>query len=229
MRLDASKTMVLAISDSKTYEAAVYIKDNEGNEIDCVETLKILGVHFLSRPDMASQVAAICRKFRSRIWILRHLHHNGFEDQDLLKVYKAIILPCHDYCSNVFHSSLTLSQTVVLERVQAKAFKAIYGYEPSYRALMEKSGLTTLRARREAREISFARKCAASVRFVHWFPASEVARETRSQAQYKEMFARCVRCYNSPLYNMRRRLNKDMVRGGARNGGAGEAMRTARV
>ena len=54
--------------------------------------------------------------------------------------------------------NLTLSQTVQLERMQAKALKAIYGYEPSDRELVEKSGLQTLRARREDREIAFARK-----------------------------------------------------------------------
>ena len=51
---------------------------------------------------MAAQVQAICKKFRARIRILRHLHHNGFTEEELLKVYRSIILPCHDYCSTVF-------------------------------------------------------------------------------------------------------------------------------
>lgn len=132
MKVNASKTMVLCVSDSRTYKAAAYIVDGEGNEIDSVEELKVLGVQFSSKPDMSAQVRAICRKFRDRIWILRHLHHNGFSEEELLKVYKSVILPCHDYCSNVYHSSLTLSQTVILERLQAKALKAVYGFEPSY-------------------------------------------------------------------------------------------------
>ena len=210
MRVNSSKTKVLCVSDSRTYEAAAFITDPQGNEIDSVDKLKILGVHFSSKPDMSEQVQAICRKFRSRVWILRHLHHNGFCEADLLKVYKSVILPCHDYCSNVYHSSLTLSQTVILERLQAKALKAIYGFEPSYRELVEKSGLTTLRARRESRELAFARKCASSVRFSRWFPPHTAARDTRGQAQYKEYYARCVRCYNSPLFNMRRRLNREL-------------------
>ena len=210
MKVNASKTMVLCISDSRTYKASAYVVDPEGNEIDSVNKIKILGVNFTDKPDMAGQVEAVCRKFRSRIWVLRHLHHNGFSQADLLKVYKSVILPCHDYCSNVYHSSLTLSQTVVLERLQVKALKAIYGYEPSYRELIEKSGLTTLRARREARELAFARKCATSDRFAWWFPLHEAVRDTRAQARYKEEFARCVRCYNSPIYSMRRRLNNEL-------------------
>ena len=158
---------------------------------------------------MSAQVDAICRKFKARIWTLRHLHHRGFAEEDLLKVHKSTILPCHDYCSSVFHSSLTLSQTVVLERLQAKALKAIYGYDPSYRELLDKSGLTTLQTRREQRELAFARRSAASVRFDHWFPVRETIRDTRDTAVYEEKFARTHRCYNSPVYSMCRQLNRE--------------------
>ena len=168
-------------------------------------------MHFSSKPDVGLQVEAICRKFPTRIWTLRHLYHRGFSQEDLVKVYKSTILPCHDYCSTAFHSSLTLSQTIVLERLQAKALKAIYGYDPSYRELVEKAGLTTLRARREARELAFARKCATSVRLGHWFPTRVAARDTRDQLAYEEKFARTLRCYNSPVYSMCRRLNRDRV------------------
>ena len=211
MKVNTEKTKMLCISDSRTYKAVSFLEDASGNVVYSTDSLKILGVHFSSRPDMAEQVNSICRKFRSRIWTLRHLHHRGFSEEDLLRVYKSTILPCHDYCSNVYNSSLTLSQSVVLERLQAKALKAIYGYESSYSTLVEKSGLTTLRARREQRELAFARKCASSIRFAHWFPERLGVRETRGTATYEEKFARTHRCYNSPLYSMRRKLNCSMA------------------
>ena len=229
MKVNTDKTMVLCVSDSRTYKASAYIDDADGTRVDSVDKLKILGVHFSNRPDMSAQVEAICRKFRARIWTLRHLQHRGFTQEELLRVYKSTILPCHDYCSNVFHSSLTLSQTVVLERLQAKALKAIYGYEPSYRELVEKSGLTTLRARRENRELVFARKCSVSDRFAGWFPTRNPVRETRETVRYEERFARTHRCYNSPLFSMRRKLNGDTVEGGAREGRVAEELRTARA
>ena len=229
MKVNSSKTRVLCISDSRTYEVAAFLEDGEGNLIESVDRLKVLGVHFSNKPNMAAQVEAICAKFRARIWILRHLHHNGFTEEELLKVYKSIILPCHDYCSTVFHSSLTLSQTIVLERLQSKALKAIYGYEPSYRELMERANLTTLRARRDERELAFARKCAASERFSRWFPVHTPARHIRGPVFYEETFARCSRCYNSPIFSMRRRLNRDMVASGAREGWKDQILRTARV
>ena len=219
MKVNSLKTLLLCISDSRTYEAGAFIVDADGNTIDSGKKMKVLGVHFSSKPDMSAQVDAICQKFRSRVWYLRHLHHNGFSQEDLLRVYKSTILPCHDYCSNVFHSSLTLSQTITLERLQAKALKSIYGYDPSYRELMEKANLTTLRARREDREIKFAQKSAASTRFSKWFPLRPET-SARVGNVYLEKFARCCRCYNSPLFNMRRRLNRQArsQSGGAREG-----------
>ena len=231
MKVNADKTMVLCISDSRTYKATAYIEDASGTRISSVDALKILGLNFSRKPDMSAQVEAVCRKFRARIWTLRHLHHRGLSQEDLLRVYKSTILPCHNYCSNVFHSSLTLSQSIVLERLQSKALKAIYGYDPSYRDLMERAGLTTLRARREQRELTFARKCASSERFSCWFPVRAVARNTREGVTYEEKFARTHRCYNSPIFSMRRRLNEDrgMVEERAREGWVAEGLQTARA
>ena len=117
---------------------------------------------------------------------------------------------------------------IVLERLQAKALKAIYGFEPSYRERIEKSGLTTLRARREARELAFARKCAESSRFRHWFPRRP-ARNTRSPELFLEEFDRCCRFYDSPIYSMRRRLNKEIRPGGIGKEGQLRGLRTARA
>lgn len=94
---------------------------------------------------------------------------------------------------------------------------------------MEKANLTTLRARREERELTFAMRCATSERFSRWFPLSKRVRNTRGQLLYKEEFARCSRCYNSPIFSMRRRLNRDMVGSGAREGGVEDVLRTART
>ena len=121
--------------------------------------MKVLGFLFSSDADMSAHIEDIKRKFRARIWSLRHLGHVGFSESDLLKVYKSVILPVHDYCSCVYNSSLTQTQSNALERLQAQSLKAIYGYKHFYRLLLEKTGLTTLQARRDARGLKFVEKC----------------------------------------------------------------------
>ena len=216
-KFNSLKTFLICITDLKTYQAGAFIIDEEGSTIDSGQRMKVLGLNFTYRPDMTSQTEAICQKFRSRIWYLCHLHHNGFSQEELLRVYKTTILPCHDYCSNIFHSSLTMSQTIVLERLQAKALKVIYGYDPSYRELMERANLTTLRASRDERELMFAQKYANSVTFAKWFPRKLACSTMGDRTPYQEPFARC---YNSPIFSMRRMFNRSErgLKCGAREG-----------
>ena len=98
----------------RCYNSLLY---NMRRESGIARLEKILSLHFSARPDMSTQVDSICQKFRSRVWYLRHLHHNGFREEELLRVYKSTILPCHDYFSSVFHSRLTLSKLNRLERL----------------------------------------------------------------------------------------------------------------
>ena len=207
MRVNSAKTKALLISELKNYIPTAYFTDSEGNKITAGNTMKILGFNFSSDPDMTAQVAAIKAKFRSRTWILRHLGHRGFSKEDLVKVYRSIILPVHDYCSCVYNSSLTLTQASALERLQAQALKSIYGYEHSYQSLLQVTGLKRLQDRRDDRCDAFAKKALLNDRFRAWFPLNYIARPTRNPLTYTEDYARTKRLFNSPLYHMRRRLN----------------------
>ena len=46
-----------------------------------------------------------------------------------------------------------------MERLKAQALKFIYGYEHSYKSLLELTGLQTLKDGRDARDLKFARNC----------------------------------------------------------------------
>ena len=127
MVINAKKTRMLCISAATSYEAKAYILDNEGQEIESGSSLKILGFHFSSAPNMQAQVDSIIGKFNRKLWSLHYLGHRGFNQEELLQVYRTVILPCHDYCSTVYHYSLTDAQSRALERLQSRALKAIYG------------------------------------------------------------------------------------------------------
>ena len=100
MVVNSAKTMLLCISDSRTYHAEAFIEDEEDTRIESGSSMKVLGINFSSRPDMLAHVSTLCRNFRGRIWMLRHLHQNGFTEEQLLSVYRSMILPVHDYCWN---------------------------------------------------------------------------------------------------------------------------------
>ena len=168
----------------------------------------MLGFHFDSRPTVAAHIAVLKRRFRQRTWVLNHLRHAGFNQEELAKVYRVIVRPVADYMQVVYHSMLTDRQDEEVERLQSQALKLIYGRELPYRQMRERASVTTLRERRIEAVDKFAQKCAGG-KFARWFPLKRAQRSSsRAKGEkYAETFARCDRLRDSPLHYMRRRLN----------------------
>ena len=210
MRVNKEKTSMICVSDALAYEADAFLLDEDGGRIGCQKTLKALGMRFSNRPNMNLHVEHIRKTFRSRYWTLRNLKRNGFNQAELVQVYKSMIRSVADYGAVVYHSSLTGEQNELLERCQNHALKSIFGYGMSARRMREEAGLITLRERRVQLCDRFARKLASSDAFEHLFP-KKVARSSRRSGKTEEIYlekkARCNRLMNSPLFYFRRRLN----------------------
>ena len=87
------------------------------------------------------------------------------------------------------------------------ALKIIFGFGNTYNQLLEKTGLRTLKDRREEACLKFAIKLKDSECFSYLFPENPTF-NLRVTKKYKEDFARTERMYMSPLYAMRRMLNE---------------------
>ena len=162
----------------------------------------------------------MCTRFRQRYWTLRNLQKNGFSVPELVQVYKTMIRPIAEYACVAFHSSYTDEQDERIERLQDNALKCIFGPGISARKMRAQADLPTLRARRIDLADKFAKKCAGSGRFHHWFPRKENRRSSRAgnNEVFLEERARCNRLMNSPIFYFRRRLNgKEGKTYGARN------------
>ena len=205
MVVNKKKTKILCISDAQSYVAASRIQDSDGNVLHSGETMKVLGFHLDSRPSVHAHIAALQTRMRDTAWVLRHLKVAGFSETELAVVYRTVVRPVLDYCAVVYHPMLTDEQDQIVERLQARALKNIYGYKDSYATMREKAGITTHRARRIEMCDKFAHKAAGNPRF-DWFPV-RTGRSGRHGEPYQEFQARTDRLYNSPLYYYRRRLN----------------------
>jgi hypothetical protein len=209
MKINVNKTSMLVISAANSFTPVCHIEAGDGSLIKSKpENVRILGFIFSQSPTVHAHVEQIIKKTRRRYWVLRHLKNCGFDERELVLVYQSLVRSVIEYCSNVYHSMLTLDQSKALERLQFQALKCIFGYaDNSYRSLLEKSGLQTLEERREAAVDKFTEKCLKG-RFAGWFPLNQVEKVTRVTKKYQEKYARCDRLKNSPLYYMRRRLNE---------------------
>ena len=159
---------------------------------------------------MRPHVGSIIKKFRQRFWTLYNLKKHGFSEEELIVVYKTMILPVADYCDVVYHTMLSDELDEELERMQSHGLRCIYGPRISGRRMRAMAGLTTLRQRRIDHCDAFANKCIDSNRFKSWFPLRKEGRNTRgsgTREKYFESFARCERLRDSPLFFFRRRMN----------------------
>jgi hypothetical protein len=209
MKVNVNKTAMLAVSDSIAYRPRPYIQGTDGERIQAgEEEVRVLGFIFSSKPNVNAHVRHVVAKTRRRLWVLRHLKRFGFTNEELVKVYTCQVRSVIEYCAVVYNSMLSKENEEELERLQKQSLKCVYGFEHSYRHLLEITGLETLKTRRENACLKFARKCLASDRFAGWFPRRANERCLRNQNVFKEERARCDRLRNTPVFYMRRLLNE---------------------
>ena len=209
--VNAGKTTLLAVSAAKSYETRAHIYDDQNQRVDNSGTLKALGFTFNSKGDVSTQVDILAKKFRKKVWSLRHLRKSGLRESELLRVYEIYIRPTVEYSAPIYHPMLTGAQETQLERLQFFALKNIYGFMYSHRELLNISKIATLKQRREEICFKFAKKTAANPRFSAWFPTRTNSRVRKNKEHYVEMNVRTDRRKNSPIFYYRRILNEDRI------------------
>ena len=120
----------------------------------------------------------------------------------------SVIRSCLEYSSPVYHSQLNQHQKNQLEKVQKRSLRLIYGYDKTYEDLLRESGLNKLEDRRTLQFNRFAEKAIKNQKYNHWFPPNNNLRSGRHTHRYLEETSLGNRLYKSPIYAMRRYLNK---------------------
>ena len=206
MLINKSKTQILTISNS-SYDCNSYLLDEKSDRIHSGDELKMLGFFFSNKPTVQIQIDKLIRKASKRIFVLLNYKKNGVGVDKLKVIYMATIRSVVEHSSNTYHSQLNKGQENQIERLQKRALKIVYGYNLSYEQLLERSGLETMKKRRERLFEKFARKTSKNLKYSHWFPLKGNTRDTRKTRPYIEERASGDRLYRSPIFAMRRLLN----------------------
>ena len=123
MVVNADKTNMICVSDALSYTPASFIIDSESNRIDCRESMKVLGFPFSNKPKVSLHVSGVVKRLRQRYWMLTHLGKIGFDEEELVKVYRSSILPVADYCAPAYHPMTTDIHDQQLENAQIGALR----------------------------------------------------------------------------------------------------------
>ena len=148
----------------------------------------------------------ICKKAFSRVPMLSKLKYAGINREDLLDIYKLFIRPMAEYCSVVFHTSLTQKQDRKIELIQSTCLKIILGSDfQDYDSALTLCSLTSLKERRKARMLNFALKCTQDKFNNTMFPLNN---NPNNRETFQVNFARTSKYFNSAVPQCQRMLNE---------------------
>ena len=143
--------------------------------------------------------------------MLTKLKYVGVCRQDLLEVYVLFIRSLTEYCSVVWHSSLTEELTNSLERVQKTCLKVILGDQYlGYQSALKMCNLKSLHDRREDRCLNFAVRCLKHPLNNRLFPldTNKHSLHAKSKEKFTVNFAKVGALNRYTIPYLQRMLNK---------------------
>ena len=141
------------------------------NKIDEENDMLHLGLWISKDLSWEKHISEICKKTYPKIKMLTKLKYVGVSTEDLIELYCLLIRSQTEYCSTVFHSSLTQKLTNKLESIQRTSLKVILSeMYVDYESALEMCGLMSLHDRREHKSLKFAIKCTKNTTNKHMFP-----------------------------------------------------------
>ena len=209
MRLNENKTKYLIFNRARQ-DFSTRLSLN-GQTIERQQHIKLLGIWLQEDGGWTKNTSEVCKNAYARLSLLTKLKYAGLPTGDLLQAYKMYIRSRLEYCSVVFHSSLTQQQEAALERCQAICLRVILQESyTSYSLALELCGLKKLSARRLERCHSFSLKCLKHEQNKRIFPKNpnlDISLEARYREQFKVNFARTNAYRNSAVPFCQRLLN----------------------
>ena len=208
MMINADKTNCMVFSRSQSdFVTRLHLNNSK---IEQVPTAKIVGVWLQSNLKWDRNTKELTMKAFSRISMITKLKYVGVGTDDLMDIYKLYIRSIVEYCSVVWHSSLTEELSRKLEMVQKIYLRVILGdkYE-SYSDALDICNLKNLYERREERCLSFAKKCLKHPVHSKLFPLNMNNKNNmhKSREKYVVNFGRTNAYKDSTVPYLQRTLN----------------------
>ena len=160
-----------------------------GQTIDRIEETKLVGVWVTTWLDWERNTREICKRAYARMTMLTKLKYVGVPTYDLLEIYILYIRSLLEYCSVVWHSTLTVEQSQQIENVQKLCLKVILGHAfTDYESALIHCNLETLYKRRENRCLNFGLKTLLNPTYCDMFPVNPNVLEPNYDIRNSEHF-----------------------------------------
>ena len=205
------KTKVMLFSRHKKYDFLPELELIEGEKIEVVEEMKIVG--YLLRSDLktCSNTESIIKKAYARMWVIRRLKGMGATRARLLDVLQKQVLSVLNLGVPAWDCLLTEQEKDDFERVLKTGLKIIWGKDyTSFHSILHESNLKTMKQVREKIMQKFVRKTIIHDKFRRWFSSDSIPRmntRTGNRTTFKPVPARKGFYQKSPIPTMTRLAN----------------------
>ena len=105
--------------------------------MEAVSCYKVLGLVIQDNLKWNEHISLMVNKASKRLHILRVLKRGGIPSCELILIYYALVRSILEYCCIVWHDSLPVYLTDIIERVQKRTLKVILPGMSYYEALTE--------------------------------------------------------------------------------------------
>ena len=181
----------------------------EGQEIQLVEEMRLLGLIIRSDMKWTANTDFIVKKGFKKLWMMRRLKELGAKEDDLVDVYMKQIRPIMELAVPAWHGAITQAEKDEIERVQKAALHIVLGNDYlSYRNALNTVNMDSLDNRRSKLCLKFAKKSSKNKKHKHWFKVKSATKNTRQRkTKFCEVVANHIRYKKSPLGYLTNLLN----------------------
>ena len=85
--MNGEKSKAILFNSARKYDFFPHLELDNGDTLEVVEELKLLGVILTSNQSWHAQADYMCQRAYSRIWMLRRLKPLGANHEELIDVY----------------------------------------------------------------------------------------------------------------------------------------------
>ena len=206
LNTDKSKYMVVNFTENFQFNTRLCLNDKLLNQ---VKETRLLGVVINENLTWQSNTDFLVKKAYKRMTMLHKLYEFGLSVGEMKEIYILYIRSILESSAVVWHSSITQSEQMELERVQKVALRIILksDYE-NYTNALKLVGLETLHERRTILCKKFATNCTKNEKTCAMFPLNPSTVNTRNPEKFHVQSANTGRLAQSAIPYMQRLLNE---------------------
>ena len=209
MKLNSEKSKFMLVNFSKNYQFNTRLRiDNQ--ILQQVKESQLLGVVLNDQLTRHSNTDFIVKKAYTRMILLHNLFDFGLPMTEMIDIYILYIRSIVESSAVVWHSSITKSEEMKIERIQKTALRIILASEyQNYEQALQTTGLQTLKERRGVLCKKFAKNCIKNEKMCHLFPLNPSLINTRNKEKFYVQPASTERLARSAIPYMQRLLNEE--------------------